>query len=310
MTTRAAAVATSQRAKQRLVNLLFQSDYGGKGRRAHNKLDFASYSYYDLKAAYLKRVQSIHPDKVAAAAGHHLNFELGSDIGSGSGSGSGLDSEKCNRDLNDIPSSSSSSSSSSTSPSPSSSWNETSSWQDVVNATKKSNATAFIELQEAWKTYEKLSKLMRRGRTATESQMRGVQEDFTAFGVGCSFSDSVEESMRRADIMDQACKGWCAAGQLGEGNLDVDGNVDGDVDGDVDGNVNANATATATTTANLNVNVNVNDGRINIPLVGDDLFSDVTDSTMNTCTAEGKRAPSGRKSLVDHLVRRFKRSFR
>ena len=63
MSTRAASVATSQTAKRTLVNLLFQSKYTRKGPDAHRKLDVASYSYVELRDAYLKRIQLIHPDK-------------------------------------------------------------------------------------------------------------------------------------------------------------------------------------------------------------------------------------------------------
>ncbi len=262
MTTRAAAVATSQRAKQHLVNLLFRSENGGKGRSAHSKLDFASYSYLDLKTAYLKQVQKIHPDKAI-----HLDLDLYGKNDS--------DKETTKQDFTN------------TSPS-SSSWNDNSSWKDVVSASTtksqtKGAASAFIELQEAWANYDKVSKQIRRGRAATESQMRGVQEDFTAFGVGCSFSDSAEESKRRADIMDQAGKGFILAGQLGEGGTD----------------------------GNINVNIPTNTKQatgMDVPLVEDDLFSN-TNVAANT-DLTNKKPPSRRKSLVDHLVPKFKRTFR
>lgn len=297
MTTRAAAAATSQRAKQHLVNLLFRSDYGGKGRSAHRKLDFASYSYLDLKAAYLKKVQSIHPDKQRQEQQQaiHLNLDLELDLdvitSTRSDENNGTDTRSP--------------------PSSSSSWSDNSSWEDVVSAaTKKAShnsknkgndngkdASAFIELQEAWAKYEKVSKQMRRGRAATESQMRGVQEDFTAFGVGCSFSDSAEEQKRRADIMDQAAKGWILAGQLSDG-------IGG---GDVDANVNLNENV------NVHVNIPTNTKRgkdVAVPLVGDDLFSTVNVGADSDSVAELKAMPpSRRKSLVDHLVPRFKRSY-
>ena len=38
--------------------------------------------------------------------------------------------------------------------------------------------------------------------------------DFTLFGVGCSFSDSPEERKLRDEIMDQACRGWLPSGAL------------------------------------------------------------------------------------------------
>ena len=55
---------------------------------------------------------------------------------------------------------------------------------------------------------------MQKGRS--KSEMRGVQENFTLFGVGCSFSDNNDEKYKRSKIMDQACKGWFASGELSE----------------------------------------------------------------------------------------------
>lgn len=64
-TTRGAVAANSRRVKQRLVHLLFGHKYVGKGWEAHKKLDFAAYSYADLRSAYLKRIHELHPDKYA-----------------------------------------------------------------------------------------------------------------------------------------------------------------------------------------------------------------------------------------------------
>ena len=61
--TRAASAASSRLAKQKLVKFLFASKYSGKGREAHKRLDHASYSFEELRAAFLKRVHEIHPDK-------------------------------------------------------------------------------------------------------------------------------------------------------------------------------------------------------------------------------------------------------
>lgn len=63
--TRAASAASSRRAKQKLVQLLFGPKHSGKGREAHKKLDHASFSFAELKAAFLQRVHDIHPDKHA-----------------------------------------------------------------------------------------------------------------------------------------------------------------------------------------------------------------------------------------------------
>ncbi|GAX19153.1 hypothetical protein FisN_3Lh097 [Fistulifera solaris] len=63
MTTRAASAAFNLQAKQELVKLLFGKQYCRKGPVAHRMLDHSIYSYEDLRSAYLKRVQEIHPDK-------------------------------------------------------------------------------------------------------------------------------------------------------------------------------------------------------------------------------------------------------
>jgi hypothetical protein len=63
MTTRAASAAINLQAKQELVKLLFGKQYYRKGPMAHRMLDHSIYSYEDLRSAYLKRVQEIHPDK-------------------------------------------------------------------------------------------------------------------------------------------------------------------------------------------------------------------------------------------------------
>lgn len=63
MTTRAASAAFNHQAKQELVKLLFGKHYYRKGPIAHRMLDHSIYTYEDLRSAYLKRVQEIHPDK-------------------------------------------------------------------------------------------------------------------------------------------------------------------------------------------------------------------------------------------------------
>ena len=80
--TRAASAASSRRTKQRLVQFLFGPKYSGKGREAHKKLDHASYSFDELRAAFLERAHEIHPDKRRGdttetdTSGHHEFVEL------------------------------------------------------------------------------------------------------------------------------------------------------------------------------------------------------------------------------------------
>lgn len=61
--TRAASAASSHRAKQELVRLLFGPKYYRQGRDAHRMLDHSIYSHSQLKSAYLERLQELHPDK-------------------------------------------------------------------------------------------------------------------------------------------------------------------------------------------------------------------------------------------------------
>mgnify|MGYP005841967865 CR=1 FL=1 len=67
MSTRAASAATSRRAKQELVRLLFGHEAtSAKSSIAYcrsQKLDYAQYSYNDLRSAFLQKVQELHPDK-------------------------------------------------------------------------------------------------------------------------------------------------------------------------------------------------------------------------------------------------------
>ena len=83
----------------------------------------------------------------------------------------------------------------------------------VATSTLQDNAnTEFISLQAAWSRYEEFAKAL------TKVNNGSREADFTLFGVGCSFSDNDAERDYRAEITDQACRGWFAAGQLGEGN--------------------------------------------------------------------------------------------
>lgn len=61
--TRAASAASSLRAKQELVRLLFGPQYFRQGREAHKMLDHSIYTHSQLKNAYLQRIQELHPDK-------------------------------------------------------------------------------------------------------------------------------------------------------------------------------------------------------------------------------------------------------
>jgi len=181
MSTRAGAAAHSRQIQQRLVRLLFDHKCAKKGREQHRKLDFASYTYADLRSAYLERIQSTHPDKFFNRKESYRNGPLESTI-RGSLESRNSEEQRVRPQLlqHDL-------------------WDK----QDAT--------TYFIELQDAWKNYDNFYKHMR--------QSLGDQGEgnFTMFGVGCSFSDNPEERELRNEIMDQACKGWFSAGSLSEG---------------------------------------------------------------------------------------------
>ena len=61
--TRAASAASSLRAKQELVRILFGAQYFRQGCEAHKMLDHSIYTHSQLKSAYLQRIQELHPDK-------------------------------------------------------------------------------------------------------------------------------------------------------------------------------------------------------------------------------------------------------
>jgi hypothetical protein len=69
--TRAASAASSQRAKQELVRLLFGSKCFRRGADAHRMLDHSIYSHAQLKSAYLERLHELHPDKRRAGGESH-----------------------------------------------------------------------------------------------------------------------------------------------------------------------------------------------------------------------------------------------
>jgi hypothetical protein len=69
----------------------------------------------------------------------------------------------------------------------------------------------FVELQEAWDRYETVIRMIKNVRGGEKEKA-----NFTMFGVGCSFSDSPEEQLKRAEITDQACRGWFSGGQIAE----------------------------------------------------------------------------------------------
>jgi hypothetical protein len=79
----------------------------------------------------------------------------------------------------------------------------------------------FVQLQTAWEEYNESIRMFRKTTSNSKSEKQGDifwdddhNNNFTMFGVGCSFSDTPEERSLRNEIMDQACKGWFPSGSL------------------------------------------------------------------------------------------------
>ena len=87
----------------------------------------------------------------------------------------------------------------------------TTSEQNDVRPGKGELHRQFVELQEAWDRYETVMRMMKNVQGGEKEE-----PSFTMFGVGCSFSDTPEEQKRRAEITDQACRGWFSSGEIAE----------------------------------------------------------------------------------------------
>lgn len=126
----------------------------------------------------------------------------------------------------------------------------------------------FVELQEAWDSYDKMAKI------AKTVDSEGVDKDrsFTLFGVGCSFSDTDVERSLRAEITDQACRGWFSAGSI--------------------------AASSQETSEGISTAVN------RTPLLDDDDYMFVTvDEAAETDKSNNEKGRTGRPSLVDQKFR-------
>ena len=108
--------------------------------------------------------------------------------------------------------------------------------QKNVSDDYKNAHLQFIDLKHAWEEYHASVRIIQRKKNdertsnnmecPTDDEFWEVDDDFTMFGVGCSFADSEEERALRAVIMDQACQGWFSSGSLtGEKALGYDDNA-------------------------------------------------------------------------------------
>jgi hypothetical protein len=191
---RAGSASHSRKVKERLVKALFGKEYSKHGPSAHQKLDFASYTYEQLRKAYIEKIQLLHPDKYQSREFRNMEREEQTSV---------YFHER--KPWDEI---------------------EPTTWLNTQDAMKQKNPRdkqqAFVDLKDAWDEYDKIAKVMKKGIG------RETQSNFTMFGVGCSFSDSPDEQQKRAEIMDQACRGWFSAGQLPatitNGNDETSGN--------------------------------------------------------------------------------------
>ena len=199
MSTRAGSATAAIRAKQNLVRLLFPETSTKTltlPMEASTNATTASYNYCDLRTAYLRKVQELHPDK-------HYQSTIATDGGT-----------------TGIPTSTTSEAAS------------TSSCRSPLTLQK----TLFLQVQDAWKRYESfakdsnqcLSSLSASTGQATHGKQHASSSssssgaaasscgdaNFTMFGVGCSFADNDQERQYRNYIMDQASRGYFTTGEI------------------------------------------------------------------------------------------------
>ena len=78
----------------------------------------------------------------------------------------------------------------------------------------------FVLLQNAWEEYNESIRMFRQSTNNNNKQDDNFWDDgnnnFTMFGVGCSFSDTPIEREKRNEIMEQASKGWFPSASLSQ----------------------------------------------------------------------------------------------
>mmetsp|Transcript_40435 Transcript_40435/g.87326 ORF Transcript_40435/g.87326 Transcript_40435/m.87326 type:complete len:338 (-) Transcript_40435:445-1458(-) len=160
------------------------------------------HSYSQLRTVYLQKVHAMHPDKIA----HQSDKQLQS---TGNNNNNGSTSNTTNNDTT------------------------------ATTTTKDDAHLQFIELKNAWEEYHasvrSIAKHHRNnvneGNNNNNNNINSSnikqysdedddfweeeeENDFTMFGVGCSFDDSPEERDLRHEIMEQASRGWFSSGSL------------------------------------------------------------------------------------------------
>ena len=100
---------------------------------------------------------------------------------------------------------------------------------DSTNLFKEDVHIKFIELKNAWEEYHQSVRIVQKhtdGTTSSKNKQAAdddyleEEDDFTMFGVGCSFADSPEERDLRNEIMEQACRGWFSSGSISIAEID------------------------------------------------------------------------------------------
>jgi cytochrome c556 len=173
MTTRAGAASLALRAKQEIVRILHGSGH-------HH----SSFSFRDLKRAFLQRAHEIHPDKQQQQQTTMRTMTKAS----------------CEEELGDD--------------------DDTASKKSRATAEFIQLKEAWIRYEKTSKIPARLHRPkgsdddVSRGGPAQWQQEEG---NFTMFGVGCSFSDNDSERQKRTKIMDEASRGWFSAGEISHG---------------------------------------------------------------------------------------------
>lgn len=199
MSTRAGAATASLRAKQNLVRLLFQNtntaSVTSHSRGGHftspssssSSIDAtaASYSYCDLRTAYLQKVQELHPDK------HYCTHRAPPPPPSSCRGTSSSQSETQHSSL------------------------QKSQFQQVQEAWKLYESFAKNSNQCLASLAKNKAQSGNAMATSTEHQHQPkFDANFTMFGVGCSFADNEQERQYRNYIMDQAARGYFTTGEI------------------------------------------------------------------------------------------------
>ena len=301
MSTRAGSATASLRAKQNLVRLLFQNHSATNGtsttgssrgsplispasltsstsslpwKNAATAAAAASYSYYDLRTAYLQKVQELHPDK------HYCRHPT------------------------------SPSSSPTVPPPPTPLPLQKSLFQQVQEAWKLFDSFAKHSNQcLASSSSSSMSKSKSSSRPATASDSDSTEPhhqrhhqhsssyeqeaNFTMFGVGCSFADTEQERHYRNYIMDQASRGYFTTGEISSRHHHNDDPITRTIATTTGSHHHRNNTTSHQYHRSCTTNAT------SMSLCHDDLFDASSAATTSASSHHQKRVTS---SLVSHLI--------